>query len=460
MLESRILIDTILVAERDEPTIEVLVRALRSGGFEPWVAHETQSALTGVVRQGTRLAIVGEGLGSTESARLSRALRARFPELRILVLAPPGSLRPFASADFEPIESDEILPRPLDPERILARVRTHLETAAPRGLTSAPSWSDHSELDPGLVETAARAAALEALEEAQARHDREWTRVRAEESQREQGRRVPPPRSPSGPRLPQPHLSGRLGGTIDRLQLLLWLGRRKVTGRLQCAGLLVELVLGELKTPGATLERLLAADDAAWTFDESSETGERSKTAIAPELIGALVRLGLDPLTATQGRYSARLLVPAVELGTEAARVLSYFDGIRSPAQVAEQAGVSPVYVGAAVAVAQASGLLAVTPGKSGPASRERREAMGRAMQRLKALIDAGDPFVILGLSSEAQGPEIEAAFVETVTALELDRPRDGAEAETTRVAVRAALEEARATLAVPALRRSLSARG
>lgn len=454
------MVESILVAERDEPTIEVLIRALRSGGFEPFVTHEPKTALAGVHSEGARLAIVGEGLGSTESARLSRALRARYPDLRILVLAPPGSLRPFATADFEPIESDEILARPLDPERILARVRAHLDSLTRgEGLAVTPR-AERGELDPGLVETAARAAALEALEEAQARHDREWARVRAEESQREQGRRVPPPRAPSGPRLPQPQLTGRLGEVSDRLQLLLWLARRKVTGRLQAAGLLVEFVLGDLRTPGVTLERLLAADDAAWTFEESSEAGERSKTAIGPELIGALVRLGQDPLGERLGDYRARLLVPAVELGTEAARVLAHFDGRRSAAQVAELAGVSIAYAGAAAIVAQAAGLLSAVPGRGASGSPERLASVQHALERMKKVIDGGDPFAVLGLGHGARAVDIETAYQETVTALELARPREGAEAEALRVAVRAGLEEARATLAVPALRRSLGARG
>lgn len=453
------MVETILVAERDEPTIEVLIRALRTGGFEPFVTDEAQTALASVHRERARVAIVGEGLGSTESARLSRALRARFPDLRILVLAPPGSLRPFATADFEPIESDEILARPLDPDRILARIRAHLDSLTRgEGLSVSPR-AERGELDPGLVETAARAAALEALEEAQARHDREWARVRAEESQREQGRRVSPPRAPSGPRLPQPQLTGRLGEVSDRLQLLLWLARRKVTGRLQAAGLLVEFVLGDLKTPGVTLERLLAADDAAWTFEESSEAGERSKTAIGPELIGALVRLGRDSLSARLGDDRARQLVPAVELGTEAARVLAYFDGRRSAAQVAELAGVSVTYAGAAALVARAAGLVSVTAGHGASDSPERQASLLRALERMKKLIDDGDHFAVLGVGPSARAEDVEAAYRETVDALELDRPHEGAEAEALRAAVRAGLEEARATLAVPALRRSLGGR-
>lgn len=455
MLSFSILIETILVAERDEPTIEVLIKALRAGGFAPWVAHETQSALAGVEREGTRLAIVGEGLGTTESARLSRALRARFPGLRILLLAPPGSLRPFTTSELEAFESDEILPRPLDPERVLARVRAHLDATKDSGKPT-PVRGEHIEIDPGLVETAARAAALEALEEAHARQDREWARVRAEETSRDQGRRVAPGRAPSGPRLPQPSLSGRLGGMSDRLQLLLWLGRRKVTGRLQASGLSIDLVLGDLKTTGATLERLLAGDDSAWSFEESSETGERSKTSIAPELVGALVRLGQDPLAETHGRYRARLLVPAIELGPETARVLAYFDGARTREQVAEQAGVSAVFVGAAAAVAYAAGILGVTASALGASSRERRVALDLALSRFSTLLDADDPFAALGVPSGASGREVEAAYLEAVSALELDQPRDTPVAEALRLSVRSRLEEARAMLAVPGLRRAL----
>ena len=458
MLSSLILSETIVVAERDEPTIEVLIKALRVGGFELWVAREAQEALSLVDRHDVKVAIVGEGLGSTESARLSRALRARFPGLRILMLAPPGSLRPFSSSEIEAFESDEIIPRPLDPDRIVARVRAHLELAGDSGRPSVHR-GERIELDQSMVETAARAAALEALEEAHARQDREWARVRAEETSREQGRRVAPGRAPSGPRLPQPSLSGRLGGISDRLQLLLWLGRRKVTGRLQASGLTIELVLGDLKTPGATLERLLAADDSAWSFEESSEAGERSKTSIAPELVGALVRLGQDPLAETHGRYRARLLVPAVELGPETARVLAYFDGTRTREQVAEQAGVSATYVGAAAAVAHAAGILGVSAGAARRSSRERQVALDLALSRFAGLLESGDHFAALGVSPAASGTEVETAYLEAVSALELDVPRDSPEAEASRLSVRSRLEEARALLAVPGLRRALRPR-
>jgi DNA-binding response OmpR family regulator len=126
---------TILIAEDDPQVSAFLERGLRSGGFEPKVVGDGESALSAALDDPPDLMILDLGLPGKKGLDVLRALRASGSRLPVVILTATQDL-PSKVAGFE-VGADDYVTKPFLFEELLARVRARIRSSAadsPRAL--------------------------------------------------------------------------------------------------------------------------------------------------------------------------------------------------------------------------------------------------------------------------------------------------------------------------------------
>jgi DNA-binding response OmpR family regulator len=115
---------SILVVD-DEPLIaETLTLILRDAGFDPYVAHNATSALELIPQVRPDLMLTDVILPGMNGLELAVRVRELLPDCRILLFSGQA-----VTADLLDLakqaggEEFEVLPKPLDPEELLARLK-------------------------------------------------------------------------------------------------------------------------------------------------------------------------------------------------------------------------------------------------------------------------------------------------------------------------------------------------
>lgn len=109
---------TILLADDDEPLRERLARAFRDRGYPTTTAHDAASALVAFDAEPTDLAVLDLRLGRDSGLTLLAALKARAPDLSVVMLSAWGSLP--AAVDAVRLGAVDFVAKPAAADTVLA----------------------------------------------------------------------------------------------------------------------------------------------------------------------------------------------------------------------------------------------------------------------------------------------------------------------------------------------------
>ncbi|HWG20856.1 MAG TPA: response regulator [Terracidiphilus sp.] len=113
----------ILVADDEKVIADSLVRILAQNGYDASAVYSGEDAVETAMRVKPDIVLTDVVMGLMSGVVAGMMIRRSLPECRVILFSGQAGIRPLLDGAEEKGQAFELLPKPIDPEKLLAYLR-------------------------------------------------------------------------------------------------------------------------------------------------------------------------------------------------------------------------------------------------------------------------------------------------------------------------------------------------